>query len=369
MSKSFTLHNFPKEERPREKIISAGPYKLTDKELLVALLGRGINGESVMVTAERLLGRFRNIRRIAGASILELSKVRGIGEAKAAQIKAAFELGRRLNGGIKGAEPFVKWAGGKSQLLDQYSAFFPQKYNRYFEPFLGGGAIFFHLKPKRAMLSDLNQDLIHCYSTIKKEVQVLIKVLEKYQTQHDKEFFYKVREDYNSQALRGVERAAAFIYLNKSGFNGLYRVNSSGGFNVPFGEYKTMSVFDPDNLLAVNKLLKGTDLRVCSFEKIVDYAKPGDFIYLDPPYYPLNRTSNFTSYTKNDFLENEQKRLAATFKEFDEKGCLVMLSNSDTKFIKDLYKNFRIEKVKANRFINSNSEKRGAITELVILNY
>jgi len=369
MKKSFTIHDLPKEERPREKMLKSGSHSLTDKELLVTLLGRGIGGESVMVTAQRLWGRFRNIKRIANASIEELAQVKGIGPAKATQIKAAFELGKRLNGNHKPPEPFIKWAGGKNQMLDQYSAFFPPKYNKYIEPFIGGGAVFFHLKPSKAVLSDLNKDLMNCYAIIKNNTRKLIEVLKQYQTRHSKEFFTDLREQYNTNLLSRIEKAAAFIYLNKTGFNGLYRVNSKGKFNVPFGDYKNPSVFDEANLLAVSKLLKNAELYTMTFEKVLDYAEPSDFIYFDPPYYPLNGTSKFTNYTKDNFLEKEQESLAEVFHALDKRGCRVMLSNSDTNFIKKLYKDYRIEPVKANRFINCDGAKRGAITELVILNY
>jgi len=369
MAKSFTIHDLPKEERPREKMITLGARNLTDRELLVTLLGRGGRGESVVVTAERLLGRFRNLNRIATAPIKELTEIRGIGDAKATQIKAAAELANRINGGHKSPEPFVKWAGGKNQLIYQYSAFFPPRYNRYIEPFVGGGAVFFYLRPQKAILSDLNRDLINCYEIIKKGVNNLISILGKYQFRHSKNFYCEVRNDYNAQILNKIERAAAFIYLNKTGFNGLYRVNSKGEFNVPFGGYKNPSIFDKNNLFAVSKLLKNVELCTMSFERVLDHAKAGDFIYLDPPYYPLNKTSKFTSYTKDAFLEEEQEKLAEVFRQLDKRGCKVMLSNSDTKFIKKLYKGFRRETVKANRFINCKGEKRGAINELVILNY
>lgn len=369
MKKSFTIHDLPKDERPREKMLKSGASSLTDKELLVSLLGRGIGGESVMVTAQRLWGHFRSLKRMAKTTIEELCQIKGIGPAKATQIKAAFELGKRLNGNRKSPEPFVKWAGGKSQMLDQYAAFFPPKYNKYLEPFVGGGAIFFHLKPREAVLSDLNEDLMECYLIVKNNVRKLIESLKQFQTKHSKEFFYKLRDDYNCNLLHKIERAAVFIYLNKTGFNGLYRVNSKGEFNVPFGNYKNPTIFNEDNLLAVSGLLKNAELHTMSFEKVLNYAETNDFIYLDPPYYPLNGTSKFTSYTKDNFLEKEQKKLAEVFRELDKRGCKVMLSNSNTEFIKNLYQDYRNETVNANRFINCDGTKRGIITELVILNY
>lgn len=371
MAKSFTIHDLPKEERPREKMITLGARNLTDRELLVTLLGRGGRGESVVVTAERLLGRFRNLDRIAAAPIKELTEIRGIGDAKATQIKAAAELANRINGGYKSPEPFVKWAGGKNQLLDQYSVFFPPryKYNKYLEPFVGGGAVFFYLKPQKAILSDSNKDLIDCYTVIKKNLRKLINILKEYQTQHSKDFFYKTRNSYNANLLNKIERVAAFIYLNKTDFNGLYRVNSKGEFNVPLGSYKNPAIFDEANLIGVSKSLSNAELYAMPFENVLNYAKANDFVYFDPPYYPLNKTSRFTSYTKDVFLEKEQEKLADVFKQLDKKGCKVMLSNSDTKFIKKLYDGYRIEVVKANRFISCIGDKRGPINELVILNY
>lgn len=373
MKKSFTIHDLPKTERPREKIIREGAFYLRDKELLAVILGRGIARESVFVTAERLLTRFQTIDKILQAPIQELMSIRGIGPAKAAQLKAVLEAGKRTFGKeiykkIK-VQPFLKWAGGKSQLLEQYAVFFPQKYNRYLEPFLGGGAVFFYLEPDEAILSDYNKDLIQCFLVVKNNVKQLINLLKTHKEHHGKEYFEEMRKDYNTKKLGKVERVAILIYLNKTCFNGLYRVNSKGEFNVPFGKYKNPAIFDEENLLAASKLLKQTKLYNGDFSKVLDYAGRDDFVYLDPPYYPLNKTSSFTSYTAERFLEEEQERLANVFKELDKKKCKVMLSNSDTKFIKNLYKDYRIEVVKANRAISCVGDKRGPINELVILNY
>lgn len=371
MKKSFTIHDLPKTERPREKIIREGAFYLRDKELLAAILGRGISGESVLVTAERLLAHFHTIDKIFQAPIQELMEIKGIGPAKAAQLKAIFEVGRRTfeKKISKKVQPFLKWAGGKSQLLEQYAAFFPQRYNRYLEPFLGGGAVFFYLEPDEAILSDYNKDLIQCFLVVKNNVKQLINLLKIHKEHHGKEYYEKMRKDYNTKKLGKVERVAILIYLNKSCFNGLYRVNSKGEFNVPFGKYRNPAIFDEENLLAASKLLKRTKLCSGDFSKVLDYTERDDFVYLDPPYYPLNKTSSFTSYTAEKFLEEEQERLANVFKELDKKKCKVMLSNSDTKFIKNLYKDYRIETVKANRAISCIGNKRGPINELVVLNY
>jgi DNA adenine methylase len=267
-------------------------------------------------------------------------------------------------------EPFLKWAGGKSQLLSQFEKLYPDrdKYSRYIEPFIGGGAVFFYLQPKKAVINDLNKDLINCYKVVKNNTSGLIKRLKVLQKKHDKEFYYKMREKFNEQKLSTEERASLLIYLNKTCFNGLYRVNGGGKFNVPIGRNMKVS-FNEENLKAISRLLKTTAIKSEPFNKVISYAKKNDFVYFDPPYYPLNRTSSFTSYTKEEFLEKEQEELSDVFKKLDKMGCLVMLSNSDTKFIKDLYKGYDIKKVKARRFINCDASKRGVINEVVVRNY
>jgi DNA adenine methylase len=266
----------------------------------------------------------------------------------------------------------VKWVGGKKQLIEQFKPFFPRKIDRYFEPFLGGGAVAFYVlkyyKPKFVMLSDINEELINTYNIIKNDVEGIINLLKEYKKKNNKEFYYKIRA-LNPSKLTKLERAARFIYLNKTCFNGLYRVNAKGGFNVPMGSYKNPSICPEEDLREISKLLKNVRINILPFDKILDYAKENDFIYFDPPYYPLNRTSSFTSYTKYNFLEKEQEILAEVFKKLDKKGCKVMLSNSDTKFIKNIHKGYKINIVKAKRMINCDATKRGAINELVITNY
>jgi len=270
----------------------------------------------------------------------------------------------------KRVEPFLKWAGGKSQLLEQFKPLFPKEgtYERYAEPFLGGGAVFFYLEPKEAVLSDLNKDLIGAYRVVKNNIKELLKILDKYQKNHSKEFYLKIREEYNTGNLDSVKNAAHLIYLNKTCFNGLYRVNKNGNFNVPFGQHNSFS-FNKESLLLVSRLLKNTKLKNESFEKVLNYARKGDFFYLDPPYYPLNLTSNFTTYTNSDFLELEQETLAKVFEKLDKIGCKVMLSNSDTPFIRNLYKKWDIKKVVTKRYINCIGEKRGNVAEVVVRNY
>lgn len=267
---------------------------------------------------------------------------------------------------------FIKWAGGKKQLLSQFKDFFPKYIERYFEPFVGGGAVAFHIlkkyQPKKVYLSDINEELINCYNIIKNNPQELIQLLSEYRKNHSKEFYYQIREQ-DPKLLSSLNNAARFIYLNKTCFNGLYRVNSSGKFNVPMGSYKNPSIYDESELMEISKILKKTNLRVIPFNEIIKSVKKDDFIYFDPPYHPLNNKNSFTTYTKGSFRAEDQKKLAELYKELDKKGCKVMLSNSDTEFIKELYSKYNINLVKASRMINCDGSKRGKINELVITNY
>lgn len=270
---------------------------------------------------------------------------------------------------------FVKWAGGKTQLMEQFKKFFPSKIDRYFEPFVGGGAVFFYIiqkyQPKEVYLSDINEELINTYITIRDDVERLIIELKQHKEYHiadGKKYYYEIR-GVDPKTLPNLERSARFIYLNKTCFNGLYRVNSKGKFNVPMGDYKNPDIQQEDKLRHISKLLKNIKIQVMSFEKIVPLAKKGDFIYLDPPYYPIKKGKSFTTYTEGKFLEKEQELLANTFSKLSEKGCLCMESNSDTEFIKKLYTPFKIYIVRAKRMINSNAKDRNEINELVITNY
>lgn len=267
---------------------------------------------------------------------------------------------------------FVKWAGGKRLLLPQLSRFLPKEIKGYFEPFVGGGAMAFYIlrkyKPERVFLSDINEEIINALYVIRTKVNELMTLLRGYRKEHSEKFYYKMREKDPSQ-LDDVERAARFIYLNKTGYNGLYRVNSKGKFNVPFGKYKNPSIFSEKDFREIATLLKNTHTEVKQFYDAVTITRAGDFIYFDPPYYPLKKGKSFTKYTKGDFLEKEQEKLAEVFKELDKKGCKLMLSNSDTDFIKNLYKGYTINKVRAKRMINCDATKRGEINEVVIINY
>ncbi len=273
---------------------------------------------------------------------------------------------------IKEVPTLVKWAGGKKQLLEQFKPFFPIKIKRYFEPFVGGGTIAFfllktHPEIENIFLSDINKELIITYNVVKRDVEELINLLNRYKLKHNKEFYSKVREE-DVDKLTPIQTAARFIYLNKTCFNGLYRVNSKGKFNVPMGNYKNPGICNEKDLREISKLLQKDDIKMFQFYDAVKNTQKGDFIYFDPPYYPLKRES-FTTYTKEQFLEKEQERLAELFKELDKRGCKVMLSNSDTPFIKNLYKGYNIHIVKATRMINCDATKRGKINEVVITNY
>ena len=273
-------------------------------------------------------------------------------------------------------KPFVKWVGGKRQLLKQFrelnlyppECFNPES-NTYFEPFVGGGAVFFDLLPKHAELSDTNRELVMTYNVIKDNVDSLIKSLKKHI--YNKEYYLGVRaQDINE--LSDIEIASRFIFLNRTGFNGMYRVNKSGQFNVPFGRYKNPLICDENNLRKVSEALQGITITHRDYKDVLELAKIGDFIYFDPPYYPLNPTSSFTAYTAKGFFEKEQIELRDTFVKLHERGCFVMLSNSDTPFINELYSGLEgvsVNKIIAGRAINSKGSKRGKINEVLITNY
>lgn len=268
------------------------------------------------------------------------------------------------------AKPFVKWAGGKRQLISELLGHSPENFNNYYEPFLGGGALFFKLslmgKIKHAYLNDASASLIHAYKTIKEKPSELIAELNSGKYLNDKETFLKIRAE---QPKDEVKATARFIYLNKTAFNGLYRVNSSGEFNVPFGKYNNPKILDEENILAVSEALQKDELTRIDFEKAVASARKGDFVYFDPPYHPVSKTSSFTNYTKGSFTEKDQVRLANKFKELHEKGVFVMLSNSYAPLILELYKDFNISVVNATRMINCKAEGRGKVREVIITNY
>lgn len=300
------------------------------------------------------------------------------------------------------AKPFMKWAGGKGQLIEKLANLFPPELNsgkikKYAEPFIGGGALFFFVAQtypqiEKFYISDANQELVLAYKTIKKDVESLISFLEKLEKKYhslaisdQKEFFYTQREQFNKNLSvvdfgkfqpNWIERTAEIIFLNRTCFNGLFRVNSKGEFNVPFGDYKNPKICDADNLRAVSGLLQKTEIKLGDFAISEKFVDSSTFVYFDPPYRPLSKTASFTSYSKFEFGDEAQKRLAEYFALLSKRKAKLMLSNSDPKnenpddrFFENLYEGFRIERVDASRMINSDASKRGKIKELVILNY
>jgi DNA adenine methylase len=263
-------------------------------------------------------------------------------------------------------KPPIKWAGGKTQLLSQLRPLYPKRFNLYLEPFVGGGAVFFNLQPDDGVLIDSNFELINFYQVVKNNLDEILQDLEKHK--NEKDYYYKIRS-LDPEQMGSIERASRFLFLNKTCFNGLWRVNKKGKFNVPFGRYKSPNFRDEENLSLVNIALQNAEIICDDFSTVMEYTVPGAFVYLDPPYHPLSSTANFTSYTKDSFGEEDQRRLAKVFRELDAKNCNVMLSNSDTKFIRGLYKDYDIRVVFARRMINSKGTKRGPIKELVVRNY
>ncbi|MEO0373884.1 MAG: DNA adenine methylase [Cyanobacteria bacterium P01_A01_bin.17] len=261
--------------------------------------------------------------------------------------------------------PFLKWAGGKSRLLAQYQPWFPQAYSRYYEPFVGGGAVFFHLQPASAMLSDINPELVNVYECVRSQVEALIQQLEIHAQHHGHEYYYQMRA---ADQGSSIERAARFIYLNKTCFNGLYRENSQGKFNVPMGRYKKPTICNPELLRSASITLQAAQVYLRPFSEILQHAKtPQDFVYFDPPYHPLSATSDFTAYSRGAFTAQDQVQLRDVFVSLAERGVRVMLSNSDCDFIRDLYQGFPIRTIQAARAINSNPAKRGKISEVLVM--
>jgi len=295
------------------------------------------------------------------------------------------------------AQPFLKWAGGKRQLMKEIETRLPknlESYNTYVEPFIGGGAVLFHLLEKydfeNVHISDLNPELILCYEMLKLDAKSVIrnldKLIEAYPEEIDdrKEVYYKIRTDWNEDVgninslskSNKIKRVSQMIFLNRTCFNGLFRVNRKGEFNVPIGNYKKPSFPKAENLLAVQKALENVTIHLSSFENCEFWVDKSTFIYFDPPYRPLSDTSHFVSYSKGEFDDENQKQLAHTFRSLDKKNVKVLLSNSDPKntvaddeFFDELYSGFNIQRVSAKRAINSNPNKRGIITELLISNY
>ncbi|MCP4523129.1 MAG: DNA adenine methylase [Candidatus Gracilibacteria bacterium] len=271
------------------------------------------------------------------------------------------------------AKPFIKWVGGKRQLIKQFERLFPTDFNNYFEPFVGGGAVFFNLQRKKSYLSDVNEELVNLYNTIKNKPEEIIEFLES--LEYSKEVFLEIRAwDRTETGLKcysDIQRAARFLYLNRTCFNGLYRVNSKGQFNVPFANSKNPDYVQKENIMNASKLLKKTkaEIKLQSFEKVLTKAKKGDFVYFDPPYDVLTESANFTSYNESGFGRDMQEKLRDTCVELNKKGVKFMLSNHNTPFIREIFDGFRFEIVKARRNINSKGNGRGEIEEIVVMNY
>ena len=300
-----------------------------------------------------------------------------------------------------GAKPFLKWVGGKRQLLEQFENLYPidlkiKKIKNYYEPFVGGGAVFFDIaqnyEVENAFLYDINDELILTYKVIQKDVQKLIEFLFRYDKQYKKLseedrklFYYEIRQNYNLQRFNidyrkysdnWVPRAAQTIFLNKTCFNGLFRFNSKGEFNSPVGKYKNPKILDEQNLLNVSKLLEIATIKKADFSEVKKDIKESSFVYFDPPYRPISKTASFTSYSKFNFQDDEQLKLAGLFYELDQQGHKLMLSNSDPKntnpeddFFETIYSAYNITRVDAKRSINSNGSKRNSIKEIVVTNY
>lgn len=271
-------------------------------------------------------------------------------------------------------KPIIKWVGGKRQLLNEIIKRVPQEYNCYYEPFIGGAAVLLFLEPENAVINDYNKELTNLYKVIKRSPKKLIELLEIHKTNNSSDYFYKLRnldrtDEYKK--LSATERAARLIYLNKVCFNGLYRVNSKGEFNSPYGKYVNPSIYSTEDIMSFHDYLKKNNITILTgdFEEAVKDAKEDDFIYFDPPYAPLSATSSFTSYSDVGFSAQDQCRLKNTCDELNKKGVKFLLSNSNCEFITDLYKDYIIEFVDAKRSINSDAEGRGKIKEVLVRNY
>lgn len=268
--------------------------------------------------------------------------------------------------------PFLKWVGGKRQLMNDIEPLIPSKISTYYEPFIGGGAVLLNQQPKKAVVNDYNAELINVYKMVRDHVEELIEDLATHE--NESEYFYRIRvqdREEGFESLSALKRASRVIYLNKTCFNGLYRVNSSGEFNTPFGRYKSPNIVNEPVLRAVSKYLQNNDIDLLSgdFEDALKGARKGAFVYLDPPYDPISKSSNFTGYVEGGFGSDQQERLRDVCIKLHQKGVNFLLSNSATPFIKDLYKDFEIIEVGAKRQINSVASKRGEVTEVLVRNY
>lgn len=264
------------------------------------------------------------------------------------------------------ARPFLKWAGGKTQLLPKLHALMPKSFEHYVEPFLGGGAMFFSLDVQNAFLSDASSELVSTYKALRDDVEGVIDGLSECEQNHSKEFYLSLRNVRPEECDSPRSLAARMIYLNKNCFNGMYRVNKQGGFNVPFGKYEVARIPAADALRACSKALRSITIEVADFEDVLQCVEQGSFVYCDPPYVPVSETADFTGYTADDFCWKDQERLAAAALAAAERGAYVMLSNADVPAVHDLYGGWDITRVQARRSINSKGSRRGPVGEVVI---
>lgn len=268
------------------------------------------------------------------------------------------------------ARPFLKWAGGKGRLLSQYEPYFPAACATYYEPFLGGGAVFFYLaqRVQRAVLGDINPELVNVYCWVRNAPDALIAKLEHHKRHHSPDYYYHIRQQH--QLPHPLDRAARLIYLNKTCYNGLYRENSQGQFNVPVGRYKKPAICDPALIRAASASLQPAQIIEQPFSNLLRVPlTPQDFVYFDPPYHPLSPTSQFTQYSRHGFGVADQESLAQVFRQLANQGVRVMVSNSDCEFIRDLYAGFPMHSIQAARMINTHTKRRGKISELLITSY
>lgn len=356
-------------------------------------------GESMLL--ETFGSRIKLLREKKGISQVELSKKTGVVREQISRIengqinatiktihkltnaldvplKEVFDFDTRNEENLKNykIKPFVKWAGGKTQLLEKIRELMPADFNVYYEPFLGGGAVLFDVQPKKAIVSDFNAELMNAYETFKdkKKFNLMIEEIISHENNHSEEYYYEIREmdrKGNYDSYPEYVKAARLIYLNKACFNGLYRVNSKGYFNVPSGKKKTVKAYDKELFDSLHMFLSNSNIVLLQgdFEKTVETATKGDFVYFDPPYDTFNNKNGFTTYTKDAFGKEEQARLAKTYKNLTEKGVYVMLSNHNTDYIRELYAEFNIYVVNARRMINADSSGRGFVEEVIITNY
>ena len=403
----WEISTTPKAEKKFGKHPTQKPLKLLDRIIKIStnendvildlFCGSSTTGVSAIANNRRYIGIDNN------EEFINLSKKRlleGLHENKEEKI---INKGENIDMNDLKAKPFLKWAGGKAKLIPDIESRYPEKLknnliNTYIEPFIGGGALFFDITSKynfdRIIINDINKELVLTYRVIKDSVNRLIEVLRQYQDEYNElesmeekqEYFYNIREmfnagkgnvDYNDTTNEEcIRHASHMIFLNKSCFNGLYRENKKGGFNVPFGKKKTVNTFEEDNLLAVNKILQKTIILNGDFEGVEEYIDENTFIYLDPPYRPLKDKGSFKDYSKEEFNDETQERLRDFYKRAGERGAVLMESNSDPKnadeddlFFDELYSEFNIDRISAARSINSKGTGRGKVSEILIMNY